>query len=60
MDIQTVIVYLIFFACIVYAVRGFIKSLTKKKDTGCGCGCSGCSKAKKDGENSDSCPLNRK
>ena len=56
MDIQTIIVYLIFFVCVVCAVKWLIARINKKKgsgcncgcDSGCGCGCSGCGISPKD------------
>ena len=43
MDIQTIIVFLIFLICLFYAVRFFMKKVKRSKggDCGCGCGC-GC------------------
>ena len=55
MDIQTILVYLIFTGCIIYTIRAIIKSLKKKKGSGCGCGCAGCSMAKKNENSSDCC-----
>ena len=55
MDIQTILAYLIFLICVLVTIRGLIKSLKKKKDSGCGCGCSGCSMAKKDKFSSNCC-----
>ncbi len=55
MDIQTILVYLIFGCCILYVIKAFIKSLHRKKDSGCGCGCSGCSMTQKHKESSDCC-----
>ena len=60
MDIQTILVYLIFFVCVVFAVKGFIKKLRKKKGCGCGCGCEGCTMSKKNSETSDCCSSEKK
>ncbi len=55
MDTQTILVYLIFAACVISAARWFIKRINKKKGGGCGCGCPGCSSAEKKDNNSNSC-----
>ena len=60
MDIQTILVYLIFVGCIIYTIRAVIKSLHKKKESGCGCGCAGCTMAKKNENSSNCCSSEKK
>ena len=55
MDIQTILVYLIFAACVISAIRWTIKRINKKKGTGCGCGCPGCTASKKVDEPHNCC-----
>lgn len=61
MDIQSILVYLIFFACVICAIKWFIARVSKKKSGGCncgfdcGCGCSGCETNEKSIEESNCC-----
>ena len=55
MDIQTLLVYLIFALCVLSALRWFYKRITRKKGSGCGCDCPGCTAAEKKDENSCCC-----
>ena len=60
MDIQTVLVYLIFGCCIIYVIRATVKKVHKKTGSGCGCGCTGCDMAKNNEKKSGCCSSDHK
>ena len=60
MDIQTILVYLIFAVCVLYAIRWFVKRINKKTGSGCGCGCPGCTSSKKENDSCNCCSGDKK